>query len=152
MKRIFITVIFCALFTHPQVFAGDDSVGAHIARTLYIMFKLPYTNCAANENEYQQKTIVYNGMHLTGFKSKSSGWAGFFKSLSQDDLPDDVLKHIKISYAGCTIEHVVMYFDSNAEISYFAEIKTNSKCIFLKIQPSGQTKIFSCMSEQALNN
>ncbi len=111
-----------------------------------------YTNCIlTNESDYQQKTIIYKGIHLTAFKSKTSGWTGFFKPLCQDDLPADVLKHIKISYAGCIIEHVLMYFDNNTAISYFAEIKTNSKCIFLRIQPSGQIKVFSYMNEQALS-
>lgn len=153
MKKIFVAFICCTLLNFSQVFAGDDSVEANITRTLCIMFKLSHTHIgAASESGYRQKAILHNGIYLIAFKSDSSGWTGFFKPLSSDDLPEGVPKHIKNIYKGCIIEHVAMYFDSSADVSYFAEISMNGKLIFLKIQPSGRTKVFNCISEQTLNN
>jgi hypothetical protein len=150
MKRIILSIVFTIGLVYPAAFAGDDSINAHIARTLYMMFKMPNMNCFVNANEYKQKTFVYNGMQVTAFKSKTSNWAGFFKKLSAQDLPENALSAIKSKYKSGTIENVMMYFDVNADVSYFTEISMNNKYIILKIQPSGEIEIFNC--KPASNN
>lgn len=127
------------------VFAGDDSINAHIAHTLYMIFKVPDQSCLANINEYQQHSFVYNGIRITAFKSKTSNWAGFFKQLSAQNLPVDALSEIKSRFKGCVIENVAMYFNKDADISYFAKIALNNTYTILKIQPSGKMQVMNCI-------
>ena len=86
MKRIILSVFLCSGLIYATAFAADDSINAHIAHTLYLIFKITDSNCLVNANDYHQTNLVYNGMAVTAFKSKS-GWVGFFKKLNAGDLP-----------------------------------------------------------------
>lgn len=147
MKRILLIMIFCCGLVYPAVFAGDDSIDAHIEHSLYLYFHMPYTKCLANTNDYQQNNFVYSGTQITAFKSKITNWAGFFKKLTVEDLPENALANIKRKYNSCTIEKVTMYFNREGDISYFAVINTDKKNIVLQIKPSGETKIFGCTNQ-----
>lgn len=152
MKRILLIIVFCSGLAYPAAFAGDDSVDAHIERSLYIYFHMPYTKCLANTTDYQQNNFVYSGIQITAFKSKTTTWAGFFKKLSAEDLPGNTLTNIKRKYDSCTIEKVTMYFNREGDISYFAVINTNQKNIVLQIKPSGETKVFGCTNQFLQSN
>jgi hypothetical protein len=144
MKKIILAMILSTGLIYPAAFADDDSINAHLAHTLSLIFKITDSNYSVNANDYQQSNFTYNGMPVTAFKSKTSNWVGFFKKLSASDLPENALSVIKSKYKECIIENVTMYFNSETDISYFAEIVANNKCIVLKIQPSGHIKIFNC--------
>jgi hypothetical protein len=143
MKKIILAIIFCTGSVYPGAFAGDDSIKAHLAHTLSMIFKLTDANYSVNANGYQRYNFMYNGMQVTGFKSKTSNWSGFFKKLSADDLPENALLYIRKHYKDCIVENVIMYFNSEADINYFAELVGDNKCIVLKIQPSGHIKLFN---------
>lgn len=141
MKKIILAVIFCTAFILPATFAEDDSVNTHISNTLHLLFNITDGNSFINQN-YQQTKFVYNGMQVVAFKNKTSGWVGFFKKLSVEDLPENALLAIKRKYKNYNFQHVMLYLNSNAELCYFAEITSGNKYIVLKIQPSGCVKVF----------
>jgi len=99
---------------------------------------------AINANDYQQASLVYNGMPVTVFKSNTSGWIGFFKKLSANDLPANAEKAINTQYKNCNIKNVTMYFIKAGDVNYFAEITLNKNCIVLKINAAGSIKVFNC--------
>ena len=136
-------MILCTAFISPATFAGDDSITSHIHNTLNLLFKITDSGNLINANDYQQITFVYNGMPVTAFKNKTSGWLGFFKKLAVDDLPGNAVSSITTKYKNCKIKNVIMYFNSQADLYYFAEIILNNKCIVLKIQPSGHVQVFN---------
>jgi hypothetical protein len=141
MKKIFLILCITFLGLAPT-FANDDNVNAQLNKSLHMLFKLTDENSLTNATTYKQKSFVYNGMEVTAFKNETTGWLGFFKKLSVDNLPLNAVTSIQHKYKGCTIENVTMYFNSDAAISYFAEIISNNRCILLKIQPSGKIKVF----------
>jgi hypothetical protein len=144
MKKIILAMVLSTGLIYPAAFAADDNINAHLAHTLSLIFKITDSNYLVSANDYQQSNFMYNGMPVTAFKSKTSNWVGFFKKLSASDLPENALSLIKSKYKECIVENVTMYFNSETDISYFAEIVANNKCIVLKIQPSGRMKIFNC--------
>ncbi len=142
MKKILLIVCISVLGL-PAAFANDDSVNAQLNKSLHLLFKITDESGLINTNIYQQKSFAYKGIEVTAFKNETTGWTGFFKKLSADDLPSNAVATIQHKYKGCTIKDVTMYFNNNADVNYFAEIVTNTKCILLKIQPSGKIKVFS---------
>lgn len=113
---------------------------------------MPYAKCPVKTSDYQQNNFVYNGNQFTAFKSNTTNWAGFFKKLSVQDLPENALANIKKKYNSCTIEKVTMYFNREGDISYFAVINTDQKNIVLQIKPSGETKVFGCTNQFMQSN
>jgi len=142
MKKIVIALALCTLLISPQAYAGDDNIKAHISNTLSVLFQLANKK-GLNANDYQLKSFVYEGMPITTVKSKTSAWVGYFKKIPANDLPFKAVARIKNRYKAAKIDKVIMYFTNEAEIKYFAEIIINNKCIVLKIQPSGNIKVFS---------
>ena len=142
MKKILLILCISTLGL-PAAFANDDSVNAQLNKSLHLLFKLTDEGNSINATNYQQKSFVYKGIEVTAFKNETTGWTGFFKKLSADDLPSNAVASIEHKYKSCTIENVTMYFNNNADINYFAEIVVHNKCILLKIQPSGKIKVFS---------
>ncbi len=120
--------------------AGEDSVDIHIANTIFVFFKTMPGN-DVNANDYQQADFLYKGMQVKGFKSKISNWVGFYKKISQEDLPAGALSMIKKNYS---IENAIMYFNNAGEIYYFAEVFKDKKNLILKIDASGNIKVFNC--------
>ena len=98
-----------------------------------------------NANDYQQSTFVYNGIVVTAFRSKSTNWIGFFKKLPPENLPANAVLQIKNTYKDCNIANATMYFNNDGNVIYYAEIRVSNKCIILKIQPSGDIKVFDCI-------
>jgi len=142
MKKIILAIVLTAgLFS--GAFAGDDSINAHINNTLHLLFKITDNKYVVDANNYQQKTFVYNGMPVTVFKNKTSGWYGFYKMLSPGDLPENAVSFIKSKYKNCTIKNVTLYFNNEADLTCFAEIIVKNKCIVLKVKPSGSIQAFS---------
>jgi hypothetical protein len=142
MKKILL--ILCILILGlPAAFANDDSVNAQLNKSLHLLFKLTDESNMVNATNYQQRSFVYKGIEVTAFKNETTGWIGFFKKLSVDDLPTNAVASIQHKYKGCKIENVTIYFNNDAAVSYFAEIVTNNKYILLKVQPSGKIKVFS---------
>ncbi len=142
MKKILL-IICISILGLPAAFANDDSVNAQLNKSLHLLFKLTDESSLINATNYQQKSFVYKGIEVTAFKNETTGWTGFFKKLSADDLPSNAVVSIEHKYKCCKIENVTIYFNNDAAISYFAEIVANNKCILLKIQPSGKIKVFS---------
>jgi len=87
-------------------------------------------------------TFVYNGMRVTAVKSKTSDWTGYFKKLSANDLPENAIIEINAKYGTGKIEKVIMYFNNAGDVYYFAKIIVHHKCVILKVQESGNTKVF----------
>ncbi len=148
MKKIITAIIFCTGFIFNTAFAEDDSIDAHIANTLFVLFKITNTCDIVNANDYQQSTFVYNGIVVTAFKSKSTNWTGFFKKIPPENLPPSAVLQIKNMYKSCSIENATLYFNGDGDIIYYAEVIVSSKCIVLKIQPSGDVKVFDCMNRK----
>ena len=144
MKKIMMALIFSTALISLTAFAEDDSSDAHIANTLNVLFKTMDENLM-NANNYQQTTFVYNGMPVTAFKCKTSNWVGFFKQLSENDLPEKALSIINTEYKNYSVKNVTMYFSNEGDIDYFAEILLNKQCIILKIDASGSIKVFNRM-------
>lgn len=142
MKKFFLAIALTACIV-SGAFAGDDSINAHINNSLHLLFKITGNHYQVNANNYQQKTFVYNGMPVTAFRNKASGWHGFFRILSPQDLPENAVSFIKSKYKQAIIKNVTLYFDNEAAVMYFAEIVLNNQPIVLKIQPSGLVKVFS---------
>ena len=132
---------------YPSAFAGDDSSDAHIANALPVLFKTVDENLM-NANDYQQTTLVYKGMMVTAFKSKTSSWVGFFKKIEVNDLPANADAVIAKTYKDYSIENVTMYLNTAGEINYFAELTEDKKCIILKIDAGGSIKVFNCMQHK----
>src|SRR6187397_1427685 len=127
MKKIILAIALAAGLV-SGAFAGDDSINAHVNNTLHLLFKITDSNYMVNANNYQQKTFVYNGMPVTAFKNKTSGWHGFYKMLSPDDLPENAVSFIKSKYKDCIIKNATLYFNNEADLTYFAEIIVKNKC------------------------
>jgi len=144
MKKFILAIVLSLGIINPAAFANDDSVTAHLANTLSMIFKMTDKNNLLNANAYHQTTIVYNGMALIAFKSNTSNWVGFFKPLSANDLPGEALNQIEKKYRDYKIENVTMYINSAGDINYFAEITVNKKYTVLKIEPTGHVKVFNC--------
>lgn len=142
MKKIILAIALTAGFI-SGAFAEDDSSSMHINNTLHLFFNITDNHRLVNANNYLQTTILYNGMPVTAFKNKISGWYGFFKKLSADDLPANAVSLIKNRYKNSTIINATLYFNNEANLTYFAEIMVNNKCTVLEIQPSGSIKVFS---------
>lgn len=134
-----LSFIFCTGIISAG-YAGDDSADAHIANTIIVLLKaVPYG--FVNANDYQQADFLYKGMKVKGFKSKMSNWVGFYKKISQKDLPAGALIVVKKNYS---IENAIMYFNNAGEIYYFAEVFKDKKNFILKIDASGNIKVFDC--------
>ena len=142
MKKIILAIILCAGFLPHTLFAESDNVRAHISNTLSMLLEMGRKK-NINADQYVHSTLVYNGMRVTAVKSKTSGWIGYFKKLSANDLPDAAVKQINAKYKTGKIEKVIMYFNNAGEVNYFAKIILNHKCVILKVQESGYTKVFS---------
>lgn len=143
MKKYIVAIILSLGFIYPAAFANDDSVNAHLANTLSMIFKITDNKDLLNANAYHQTTIVYNGMTMVAFKSNTSNWVGFFKKLSAGDLPGNAQLAIAKKYQGYKIQQVSMYINRDGDISYFAEITGNKKCMVLKIEPVGRVREFN---------
>ena len=129
--------------------ANDDSINAHLANTLSLLFKTGDKKHLLNANAYYQKTIVYNGMAVLAFKSNNSDWVGFFKRLSTTDLPQKAQLDIARNFHGSRIHQVSMYINTDGDISYFAELSGSKKSFFLKIEADGTVKRFNCSQTHA---
>jgi len=142
MKKIILAI---ALITGlvSVASAENDSVHAHINNTLHLLFKMTDTTYLVNAGNYRQTNIVYRGMPVTVFKNKTSGWCGCFKHLSPENLPEKAVSMIKSKYKNCEIKNVVLYFNDESTLTYFAEITVNNRFMVLKIPPAGRVKVFS---------
>ena len=143
MKTAFLAIIL-SFGIFSGAFANDDSVNAHLANTLSMIFKTTEKNYLLNANAYYQTTIVYNGMAVVAFKSNNSDWVGFFKKLSSTDLPEKARLNIAKDFQGCEIQQVSMYINTDGDISYFAELSSHEKSFILKIEANGKVKRFDC--------
>jgi len=142
MKKIILAIALIAGLGSVAS-AKSDSVHTHINNTLHLLFKMADTNCLVNATNYQQTNFVYKGMPVTVFKNKTSGWCGCFKKLSPENLPVKAVSMIKSKYKNCEIKNVVLYFNNESSLVYFAEITVNNKFIVLQIPPAGRVKVFS---------
>jgi len=142
MKKIILAIIFCIGFLPYTLFAGSDNVRAHISNTLSLLLEMGRKR-NINAGQYVHSTFVYNGMRVMAVKSKTSDWTGYFKKLSANDLPDNAIKQINEKYKTGKIEKVIMYFNNAGEVNYFAKIIVHHKSIILKVQESGNAKVFS---------
>jgi len=142
MKKIILAITMCIGFLPYTLFAGTDTVGAHISNTLSMLLEMGRKR-NINAGQYVHSTFVYNGMRVMTVKSKTSDWIGYFKKLSANDLPDAAVKQINAKYKTGRIEKVIMYFNNAGEVNYFAKITLHHKCVILKVQESGYTKVFS---------
>ena len=142
MKKITLAIIFCIGFSPYGLFARADNVKAHISNTLSLLFEISRKR-NINASRYMHTTFVYNGMRVTAVKSKTSDWTGYFKKLSANDLPENAIIEINAKYGTGKIEKVIMYFNNAGEVNYFAKITLHHKCVILKVQESGYTKVFS---------
>jgi len=142
MKTAFLSIIL-SFGILSGTFANDDSVNAHLATTLSLMFKMTDKNYLLNANAYYQTTIVYDGMPVIAFKSNNSNWVGFFKRLSSTDLPQRARLNIAKNFHGRKIQQVSMYINTDGDITYFAEL-SGSKSFLLKIEVDGTVKRFTC--------
>jgi hypothetical protein len=144
MKKFILAITISLGLICPAAFANDDSVSAHLATTLSMLFKITDNKNLLNANAYHQTTIVYQGMPIVAFKSNTSNWVGFFKKVSADRLPENAQVTIGRKYNDCRIKEVSMYINTDGDISYFAEITRNNKCTVLKIEPTGHVHEFNC--------
>jgi hypothetical protein len=115
-----------------------------------MIFKITDNKNLLNANAYHQTTIVYNGMAMVAFKSNTSNWVGFFKKLSANDLPENALPVIAKKYQDYKIQQVSMYINRDGDISYFAEMTGNKKCMVLKIEPAGHVREFNCRNARKM--
>lgn len=143
MKTALLAIIL-SLGIFSGALANDDSVNAHLANTLSLIFKTNDRKRLLDANAYYQTTIVYNGMAIIAFKSNSSDWVGFFKRLSSTDLPQKAQLDIARNFHGSRIHQVSMYINTDGDISYFAELSGSKKNFFLKIEADGTVKRFNC--------
>ncbi|HEX5152226.1 MAG TPA: hypothetical protein VFW07_12315 [Parafilimonas sp.] len=141
MKKIVLAIILCTGFLPYTLFAGSDNVRAHISNTLSLLLEMSRKK-NINADQYVRSTFLYNGMRVTAVKSKTSDWIGYFKKLSANDLPETAIKQINAKYKTGKIEKVIMYFNNAGDVNYFAKIIVNHKCIILRVQESGYTKVF----------
>jgi len=58
-------------------------------------------------------------------------------------MPGKAVSMIKSKYKNCEIKNVVLYFNNESSLVYFAEITVNNKFIVLQIPPAGRVKVFS---------
>ena len=138
---IFATILSFGILS--AAFADDDSVKAHLANTLPVIFRTNNKNSLLNANAYYQKTIIYNGMAVVAFKSNTSNWVGFFKKLSSTDLPENARLNIARNFTGYKIQQVSMYISTEGDIDYFAELSGNNKSFILEIETDGSVKRFN---------
>ena len=141
MKKIILAIILCIGFLPYTLFAGSDNVRAHISNTLSMLLEMGRKK-NINAGQYVHSTFMYNGMRVMAVKSKTSDWIGYFKKLSANDLPETAVKQINAKYKTGKIEKVIMYFNNACEVNYFAKIIVHHKCVILKVQESGYTKVF----------
>jgi len=143
MKTAFLSTILSIAISFGA-FANDDSIDAHLAKTLPVIFKMADETYLLNANAYYQTTVFYKGVPVIAFKSNTSNWVGFFKNLSAADLPQNSQVTIARNFHGCKIQQVSMYIGIDGDIYYFAELAGDKKRFILKIEVNGNVKRFNC--------
>ncbi|HYK47503.1 MAG TPA: hypothetical protein VEV83_20140 [Parafilimonas sp.] len=143
MKTVLLSTILSVVISFGA-FANDDSIDAHLAKTLPLIFKMTDETYLLNANAYYQTTVFFKGVPVTAFKSNTSNWVGFFENLSAADLPQNSQLTIARNFHGCKIQQVRMYIGIDGEIDYFAELARDKKSFILKIDVNGNVKRFSC--------
>ena len=143
MKTAFLSAILNIVISFGA-FANDDSIDAHLAKTLPVIFNMTDESYLLNANAYYRTTVFYKGVPVTAFKSNTSNWVGFFKNLSAADLPQNSQITIARNFHGCKIQQVSMYISIDGDIDYFAELAGDKKRFILKIDANGNVRRFSC--------
>lgn len=116
-------------------------VVSHSRANIDTLIREPFSIRAAASGEaywtlhhsFRQTQLEYNRNIIQAYYNNPERLAGFSKTLSATDLPENITRKINKKFLQCDIVNVMLFIDAKGRIFYYAGVVQSKKLIALKI-------------------
>ena len=93
-----------------------------------------------------ETSFKYKGHEIIAYYNTECWPVGFSRRFNANDLPQEILSCIKKRHSHYVISDVIIFFDSNGSIEYYAGIKKSRRYMALKISSECRLSVIKKIS------
>ena len=128
-------------------FTSGKNVNTDLLKDLSSTFKTSTEVCWINKQQYKEAMFRFNNQTACAlYKQEDNELIGFGILFEKTELPQVVTDAIKNDYSTWEFVDAMMFVDTDGNVNYFMQVKSNNKVRALKITPGGELSVYSKIS------
>jgi hypothetical protein len=134
MKKILLLIV-CLATLKMISYAETDKTDLAALNILKVSAKSGWAEWT-KKNDYYKKCLMFNGHQITVYFIAECSLQGLSYRMNVNDLPANIVDHIKKRYPNYIIADALLFIDNNGNIKYYAGIRNRKRYTALRISPA----------------